>query len=224
MGHIRGQGLWALGLGGVATVGTGAGTTAREGNSMLIHVLTAAPTPTSEGAAIAELIAALVVLILLMALLVFDLKYIRDSRRLAKTLDLPKGQWLRPVKTLLFDPTVELLAIGVLLGTDLVQNWEHLVAGALGAALGVAGGHYRYRIQYVRALPEYRAIVFVRSRAEYVALTILLLASLASDQDEIPVVGPLTLLITFLLGLVLFESIGRAWFSYRRYRMDTSDA
>lgn len=71
-------------------------------------------------------------------------------------------------------------------------------------------------------MPAYKAIVFVRSRAEYVALTILLLVSIVAEQEEIPVVGPVTLLITFLLGLVLFESIGRASFSYRRYQQDTT--
>lgn len=187
-------------------------------------ILMLTQTPDSVASAIAELIVALVALILLMVLLVFDLKYMRASRRLAKTLNLPKGQWLRPVKTLIIDPALELLAIGVLLGPDLVQNWEHAAVGVVGAAIGVAVGHYRYSIQYVRALPEYHAIVFVRSRAEYVALAILFLASLAAEQDQIPVVGPLTLLITFLLGIVLFESIGRAWFAYRRYKADVGSA
>ncbi|MFM9135093.1 MAG: hypothetical protein ACKOT0_06625 [bacterium] len=35
-------------------------------------------------------------LVLLLVLLIVDLKFIRDSRRLAKDLDLPKGQGLRP--------------------------------------------------------------------------------------------------------------------------------
>lgn len=178
--------------------------------------------PTSEKSAIIMLVGSLIVLILLMVILIMDLRYIRDSRKLAKTLELPKGQWIRPVKTLAFDPILELLAIGVLLGDHLVQNWEHLVAGLLGAVLGLWVGHYRYGIQYVRALPEYKSIVFVRSRAEYVALTILLVVSIASEQEYIPVVGPLTLLLTFLLGIVLFESIGRAWFSYRRYSKEAA--
>ncbi len=179
-------------------------------------------TPTNEASAIMLLVGSLAVLILLMVILIMDLRYIRDSRKLAKTLELPKGQWIRPVKTLAFDPILELLAIGVLLGDHLVQNWEHLVAGLLGAVLGLWVGHYRYGIQYVRALPEYKSIVFVRSRAEYVALTILLVVSIASEQEYIPVVGPLTLLLTFLLGIVLFESIGRAWFSYRRYSKEAA--
>ncbi len=181
-----------------------------------------ASTPTSEGWQIAELVGLLAVLILLMVLLVMDLVYVSRSRRLAKELDLPKGQWLRPVKTLLFDPTIEFIAVGVILAKDVVQNWEHLGLAVIGAVVGLVVGHYRYRIQYVRALPEYHSIIFVRSRAEYVALTILLLVSFASDQHQIPVVGPLTLLITAGLAIVLFESVGRAWFSYRRYHQDVS--
>lgn len=187
-----------------------------------MEILLLAATPTNEKSAIIVLVGSLVVLILLMALLIMDLKYIRDSRKLAKTMGLPKGQWMRPVKTLAFDPIIEFLAIGVLLGADLIQNWEHLVVGLVGAALGLWVGHYRFGIQYVRAVPEHKSIIFVRSRAEYAALTILLLLSIASEQHYIPVVGPLTLLITFLLGIVLFESIGRAWFSYRQYEKETA--
>lgn len=183
-----------------------------------------ASTPPSEGAAIAELIGLLVVFVLLLVLLVMDLVYMSRSRKLAKELDLPKGQWLRPVKTLLFDPTIEVIAVGVILAKDVIQNWEHLALAVVGAVVGLVVGHYRYRIQYVRALPEYHSIIFVRSRAEYVALTILLLVSFASDQHEIPVVGPLTLLITAGLSIVLFESIGRAWFSHRHYKSETAEA
>lgn len=180
-----------------------------------------ANTATSLESLVVVLVISLITILLLMTILILDLKYMRYSRRLAKTLGLPKGQWLRPVKTLAFDPAIELLAVGVLLATDLVQNWEHMVMGVVGVIVGLAVGRYRFRIQYVRALPEYKAIVFVRSRAEYVALTILLLVSFASEQEQIPVVGPLTLLITLLLAMVVFESIGRAWFSFRRYRAET---
>lgn len=166
------------------------------------------------------LVVSAVSLLLLAVLLVLDIRYIRQSKRLATTLGLPQGQWLRPAKTLVFDPAIELLAIGLLLADDLVQNWEHLAVGIVGAVVGFAVGRYRYRIQYVRAIPEHKAIVFVRSRAEYVALAILMLVSIASQQHEIPVVGPLTLLVTLGLATVVFEAIGRAWFSYRRYRQD----
>jgi hypothetical protein len=179
-----------------------------------------AQTTTSTGWLVALLVLYLVALVALMVLLMLDLKYIRDSRHLAKELNLPRGQWLRPVKTLAFDPIIELVAVGVILAKDLVENWEHLVVGIAGVIVGLTVGHYRYRIQYVRALPQHKAIVFVRSRAEYIALGILLVVSFASEQEEIAVVGPLTLLITFLLAVVVSESIGRAWFSFRRYRRD----
>ena len=157
------------------------------------------------------LVGSLAVLILLMVILILDLKYIRASRKLAKTLGLPKGQWIRPVRTLAFDPIIRLLAIGVILGADVVQNWEHLLVGLVGAALGLWVGYYRYGIQYVRAVPEHKSIVFVRSRAEYVALTILLILSIASEKIH-PGRGPADPAHHVLLGIVLFESIGRAWF------------
>lgn len=162
----------------------------------------------------------LVTFVLLIVLLVFDIKFLRDSRHLARQLELPKGQWLRFVKTLSFDPLIEILVVGVILFADLIQNWEHVAVGVLGAAVGVAAGHYRFRIQFVRAIPEHKAIVFVRSRAEYVALTILIVVRMAAEQHQIPVVGWLTLIVTFLLAVVVFESIGRAWFAYRTYVRD----
>ena len=183
-----------------------------------------AATSTSLETSVIELVVSLISLILLMVLLFMDLRYIRTSRKIAKGMALPKGQWLRLVKTLAFDPLIEVLAVGVLLGVDLVQNWEHMVVGVAGAIVGLWVGHYRFRIQYVRAVPEQKAIVFVRSRAEYVALTILMLVSFASDQHQIPVVGALTLLITLGLAVVVFESIGRAWFSYRQYLTETTGA
>jgi hypothetical protein len=169
---------------------------------------------------VAMLVIYVIALVLLLALLIVDIRYIRASRKLAQQLELPKGQWLRPVKTLVFDPVIELLVIGVVLFQDVIQNWEHMLVGAIGAVAGIAFGHYRYRIQYVRALPEYKAIIFVRSRAEYIALGALVLLRFAAEQHRIPVVGALTLLITALLALIVFESIGRAWFSYRRYKQD----
>jgi hypothetical protein len=177
---------------------------------------------TNDQPQVLMLVISLVTLVLLAVVLVLDIGYLRASRRIAKTMNLPQGQWLRLVNSLSFDPAIELLAIGVLLATDLIQNWEHVVAGVAGAVIGLAVGRYRFRIQYVRAVPEYKAIVFVRSTAEYVALGILVLVKIVAEQHRIPVVGSLTLLVTLLLALVVFESIGRAWFSYRRYARDTA--
>lgn len=178
--------------------------------------------PESLGAAVATLAVGLVAMAVLIVLLLFDLKYMRASRKIARSIGLPKGQWLRVVKTLMIDPICEAMAIAILLGADIIQNWEHAVVAAIGALAGVAVGRYRYGIQYVRAVPEYKAIVFVRSQAEYVALTILFVVSILAEQTQIPVVGPLNLLITALLALILSESISRATFSYRRYRRDVA--
>lgn len=162
--------------------------------------------------------------LLLLALLIGYIVMVRSSRSMAKELGLPQGQWIRPVKTLLFDPVLYLLIIGVVLGKDLAQNWEHMVAGLVGAAIGVWVGHFRYRIQYVQALPERKSIVFVRSRTEYIAAVILILVDWAAEQHVVPVVGPLTLLITCLLSLIVFESIARSSFCYTRYRKDALPA
>lgn len=187
----------------------------------MTELISATTSPSLE-TSIIELVVSFVALILVMVLLILDLRYIRESRRIAKNMDLPKGQWLRLVRTLMFDPIIELLAIGLLLAADVVQNWEHAVAALLGVAVGVWVGHYRFRIQYVRAVPEHKAIVFVRSRAEYIALTILLVVDFASEQHQIPAVGPLTLFVTLGLAVVVAESVSRAWFSYRQYVHDTA--
>jgi len=184
---------------------------------LLIAMASTDPRPTT-----AYLVVSMITLVLLATVLVLDIKFLRDSRRIAKDMNLPKGQWLRLVKTLYYDPAIELLVVGLLLGQDVVQNWEHLVAGIAGAIIGLLAGRYRFRIQYVRAEPAHKAIIFVRSKEEYVAIAILVVVRMAAEQHQIPVVGPLTLLVTLLLAVVVFESVGRAWFSYRQYKHDTS--
>lgn len=187
-------------------------------HTLVATVTAAAATPLE----VAELVAYLIAFVLLAILVVLYLNIIRTSRSVAKEMGLPQGQWLRPVYTLAFDPILYVLIIGVVLGADLVQNWEHMAVGVAGAAVGVWVGHFRYRIQYVRAVPERKSIVFVRSRTEYVAAFILVLVDYAAEQHRVPVVGALTLLITALLSLIVFESIGRTSFCYSRYRKDTA--
>jgi hypothetical protein len=183
----------------------------------VISALPLGPEPSTTA-----LVVSAISLVLLAGVLVADILALRTSRRLARDLHLPKGQWLRRVSSLPFDPAIELLVVGLLLGQDLVENWEHAVAGAIGAAIGLLVGRYRSRLQYVRSVPDLRAVVLVRSREEYVALAVLALVRIASEQHEIPVVGPLTLLITAGLAIVVAESIGRAWFIYLRYAHDTA--
>lgn len=137
-------------------------------------------------------------------------------------MDLPQGQSLRFVKTLAIGPILALLAVGVLLGHDVMRSWEHLMACAAGAVVGVVTGQRRYLKQYVRADPAHHAIVVVRSLVEYRILIILITVRGAAVHDQLPVVGWLSLLVSFLLSVVVFEAVARAWFSYRRYQADVS--
>lgn len=183
--------------------------------SMIAHADTQSMSPTDP-------VVAVVVFLVLLAAFVVDLRWVAVSRRLGRTLDLPKGQYLRLVRTLSIDPVMDLLVVGAILWGDLTRNWEHAAAAAVGAAIGLAVGRYRFRIQYVRSVPEHHAVVMVRSRAEYVALVVLLLVRAAAEQHQIPVNGALTLLVTLLLSVCVLESIGRAVSFLRQYRRDTA--
>jgi len=164
---------------------------------------------------------AMIVVVIAIAVAV-ERRLLTLSRAVTKGSGLPKGHYARVLTTLFIDPAVEIWLVGAILWADLIRNGEHVVAGVFGAAVGLSFGYLRYRIQYVGAVPEHRAVVLVRSRAEYVAVAALLAVRLAAEQDEIPLTGALTLLVTLLLSACVFESIGRTACILTRYRRDVA--
>lgn len=160
--------------------------------------------------------------------LVLIIAILRLNRSVAAAGDvtLEPHQRLRPVLMQLLEPPLEIAVVGVVLWDDLTLNAEHLVAGLVGAVPGVVIGVYRARIMYVRAVPQHHAVVLTRSAAEYVALGIVIAARIVADNqiDETDQSGPLSLVITALLVMVLVESIARVAAISLRYRGDAAGA
>jgi hypothetical protein len=148
---------------------------------------------------------------------------IRGSLYGRRILRLPKGNFVRRLVLEALDPVMELLFIGVVLWRDLTSDPWHMVAGGAGIVGGYFLARYRARIMYVRALPEYQAIIVRRSFAEYIVVVFLITVKLLSENTALENYA-VSLFITAGLMLLLSESALRISMVYRRYRRETVDA
>jgi hypothetical protein len=148
---------------------------------------------------------------------------IRGSLYGRRILNLPKGNFVRRLVLEGLDPVMELLFIGVVLWRDLSSDPWHMVAGGAGIVGGYFLARYRARIMYVRALPEYQAIIVRRSFAEYIVVVFLITVKLLSENTTLENYA-VSLFITAGLMLLLSESALRISIVYRRYRRETVDA
>lgn len=148
---------------------------------------------------------------------------IRGSLYGRRVLHLPKGNFVRRLVLEVLDPVMELLFIGVVLWRDLSSDPWHMLAGGVGIVGGYFLARYRARIMYVRALPEYQAIIVRRSFAEYIVVVFLITVKLLSENTTLENYA-VSLFITAGLMLLLSESALRITIVYRRYRRETVDA
>jgi hypothetical protein len=148
---------------------------------------------------------------------------IRGSLYGRRILRLPKGNFVRRLVLEALDPVMELLFIGVVLWRDLSSDPWHMLAGGAGIVGGYFLARYRARIMYVRALPEYQAIIVRRSFAEYIVVVFLITVKLLSENTTLENYA-VSLFITAGLMLLLSESALRISIVYRRYRRETVDA
>jgi len=148
---------------------------------------------------------------------------IRGSLYGRRVLHLPKGNFVRRLVLEVLDPVLELLFIGAVLWRDLSSDPWHMLAGGVGIVGGYFLARYRARIMYVRALPEYQAIIVRRSFAEYIVVVFLITVKMLSENTTLENYA-VSLFITAGLMLLLSESALRISMVYRRYRRETVDA
>jgi hypothetical protein len=148
---------------------------------------------------------------------------IRGSLYGRRVLHLPKGNFVRRLVLEVLDPVIELLFIGAVLWRDLSSDPWHMLAGGVGIVGGYFLARYRARIMYVRALPEYQAIIVRRSFAEYIVVVFLITVKMLSENTTLENYA-VSLFITAGLMLLLSESALRITLVYRRYRRETVDA
>lgn len=166
---------------------------------------------------VAQLIFNVVALVILVVLLIVLIRLRRQGVRDSAFVELSSKQRLRPIKMEMIDPLVELLVVGILLYGDLTRNLAHVAAALVGVVPGIAFGIYRARLLYVRAEPKYKAVVLTRSGAEYIALALLVIVKIVAETVTVEL-GPVSMIITGLLALILAESFTRSIVTYRRYK------
>jgi len=157
---------------------------------------------------------------LIVVMTIIDIRGYLYGRRV---LHLPKGNFVRRLVLEVLDPVMELLFIGAVLWRDLSSDPWHMLAGGAGIVGGYFLARYRARIMYVRALPEYQAIIVRRSFAEYIVVVFLITVKLLSENTTLENYA-VSLFITAGLMLLLSESALRISMVYRRYRRETVDA
>ena len=136
---------------------------------------------------------------------------------------LDKRQTLSPLAMVLLEPVFELRMVGMVLAEDVIRDTSHMFIGLIGAVVGTAIGVYRWRIVYVRAVPECTSVVLERSTMEFVALVGLFTVKIVTDFTEAEI-GGLSLLITGVLALAVAESIVRSGLIWVKYRKDAAAA
>lgn len=132
---------------------------------------------------------------------------------------LEPGQDLRLVTMVMLEPWIEIVLVGVLLWDDLAKNYQHWIAAAVGLVSGVIFGIHRSRIMYVRAVPEFTAVVLVRDVLGDAAIVVLILVRVVAETGFRASAG-FNLALTLMLSFAISESLARAALIARRYRMD----
>ena len=126
---------------------------------------------------------------------------VRRGRQMPEAQGLPKGERLRPIVITWLDPVISILVIGSVFWDLVSRDLSHVLAALVGAAVAVPIGLARAHTQYVRAVPNVRAVVFRRSGLEYGLLGLLLAMRFAESAIEQSHATALTLLLTGLISL-----------------------
>ena len=144
----------------------------------------------------------------------------RKGKAAEEEVDLGAGEDLRPIAIVVLEPWIEIVLVGVLLWDDLAKDYQHWIAAAVGVVPGVIFGIHRARVMYVRAVPEFKAVVLVRDVLGDAAIVVLILIRVVAETGFRASAG-FNLALTLLLSLAISESLVRAALIMRRYRADS---
>jgi hypothetical protein len=133
-----------------------------------------------------------------------------------------KGERLRPLAITMMDPVLSVVFVGVVLWDLATRDVVHAVVALLGAIIGLPIGILRARVQFVRAVPEAKGVVFRRSGAEYALLALLLVLRLAETSVQHARSTALTCVLAGLVALAVSESFARTTAIVLHYRRDTA--
>ncbi|MFY9783060.1 MAG: hypothetical protein WAK12_05965 [Acidimicrobiales bacterium] len=163
----------------------------------------------------------------LVAIIVFAVAastLVRKGRADPQSAYLLPRQRIRPLALEIIDPFMSVIVVGPVLAQELNVSAWHVVAGLVGASLGVPIGMLRSRVQFVRAIKSSRSVVLTRSRAEYALLGLLVVLRSAEDGIHNVHTTSITLLFASLLALPVGESIARTTAIVGKYRNSVSES
>ena len=145
----------------------------------------------------------------------------RRQREAKSQLTLATGERVRWLGLEWAEPFLEVAIIGIILWDDLMAGPSHWIAGAIGVVAGIAFGIYRARIMYVRAVPQFTAVILKRSIAETIAVLALIAVKIIGDNTK-TVSGLVSLAVTAALAMVVAESFTRVTATTIRYRAESA--
>ncbi len=162
--------------------------------------------------------------VILAVLIIIIFALARRGRTVRKEITPPQGQRVRPIALELLEPILEFVIIGVVLWRDLTTDIWHIIVGLIAIVPGIALGYFRAREYYVRALPEYKAVIVRYSSVGIVLLVIIIaLRIFAESTERMQIPYWVTLIVTGLLIIILAESFARVGIMYRWYRRDIGE-
>ncbi|MCB0920077.1 MAG: hypothetical protein KDC39_16070 [Actinobacteria bacterium] len=170
--------------------------------------------PESAAAQDANILVALVVLLLFVAVIVL----VRRGRRDPINNELPKGQRARPIALEWIEPWLDLVVVVVVLWAELTSGWAHIAAAIIGVILGAPIGYIRARTMFVGAVPQRNLVIMRRSGLEYILLAFLLAVNIASHYLTADTTSVFSLILTVLIALLVGEAFVRSAAMTVRYR------
>ncbi len=160
-----------------------------------------------------------------LVLLVVIAKEFRRSNAIVKENDditLKKFHRFRTLRMQYLEPLVAIIIVGTLVATDIANSFLHIFAIAAGVILGIWFGAYRAKTTYIRAYPKYKAVVLHTNKEAALSLAALIVIKIFAEQDILPETGVFPIIVAFLLGLLLVESLARVYMVKRYYDRDSS--
>ncbi len=145
---------------------------------------------------------------------------VRRGRLQSRTSNLAAKERIRPLAITLLDPVISVIIIGPFVWHFLSHSTAHVLAGCVGAALGVVVGYARARVMFVRAIHETKSVVLRRSGLEYGLVLVLIVLRSTEGSFERSSSGLARSLVTALATLALVEAVARSGFIVERYLND----
>lgn len=157
--------------------------------------------------------------IFLLILAVIILGYRTQAAVIRKNVPLVKKERVRPMGMEFTEPVLELWVVALVLWSELSTDPLHILFGVIGIVPGLFAGLFRAKIMFVRAVPEYKAVVLKRSWMEFVAVLVLVVVKLATNMLPNSIYW-LSLTITLLIVAAVSESFTRVIRTVFLYRAD----